>query len=95
MHILVGTSITSINNRISSLGITASVDYLQRDELILPSTFTTSNLNNFTNNIYANNTKIIIGATGTPLSYTKQLINSTDGTSQTEYRGTAGCNWKF
>ena len=62
--------------------------FLTRNETTLPSTFTSSSLNNFTNNIFANNTKIIIGTTGTPLSYTKQLINSTDGTAQVEFRGT-------
>lgn len=43
----------------------------------------------FTNDIYANNKKTIIGTTDTALSYTKLLINSTDGTSQQEFRGTS------
>ena len=68
----------------------SSLNYINRNETNLPSSLVSSNLNNFTNNIFANNTKLIIGTTGTPLSYVKQLINSTDGTAQTEYRGTGG-----
>ena len=71
----------------SLLGVSVG-NSLTRNETTLPSSFTSSSLNNFTNNIFANNTKLIIGTTGTPLSYVKQLINSTDGTAQTEYRGT-------
>ena len=33
-----------LNNRISSLGITASVDYLQRDETVSSNTFVNSSL---------------------------------------------------
>ena len=78
-----------IDGKLGTLIGVSSLNYINRNETNLPILWKFK-LNNFTNNIFANNTKLIIGTTGTPLSYVKQLINSTDGTAQTEYRGTGG-----
>ena len=77
-----------VQSPLTSLISVSCGNYIQNSNTSLPSSFTSSGLTNFTSNIYVNNTKVIIGTTGTPLSYVKQLINSTDGTAQTEYRGT-------